>query len=682
MSGADTPPPALRAAPGALATLCTGGPALLLLGGIEAAALDLPGIALWRAAAAPDAPGALCLHAAADPAPAATLPLPALPAGVLGILAAADPEPLLAAWAGLAPPPVVRAASAAEALPGLARLLAGALAARQVEAGRLLAGQALLREEAEETRIAMARLVQGIGDEPPAAPLLAIAATPDPACRAEAEEGGLVLAQRLGCSLEGISAIGLHLAAVAAPGPLRVRLLGEESGRVRAAWHVPPDDIAPGWLALELPTPLGPLRETAMLEVVAEAGLGLSLEAAEAPPELCPTVAAGAAPPGRALALRVWTAPFGRRAVLAPWWDWEAADLPPALAQRLPEQVWAAARVVAGRGQALALGEEGPLRPQVALAPGEAPALLLLPAIPTAGVDLVEAEVAVRLGEAGALEAALWLQPAGLPLAGMGDLSLTRPGARSTGWRRADAARGAITLALRLPPGPGGALAVALALRHAGAPSAEAAPLQVEWAGLLGRRLGADLPPAAARPSPGASPGPSLGAGVPPAATFLAAVPPSAVPALDPGGAVRLQEAFAMPGGGYRHLDMVVEGLRLGALVWPRLRFKFAVNGGAPQIEVRARPDWPVLFERWPGTAADEHGPFFLVTEADAGGRAMERLRAERDRRVLDALLRLLPTLVATAARAATADAAAYAEWVAMARRLAAALLEGEAGGG
>jgi hypothetical protein len=153
------------------------------------------------------------------------------------------------------------------------------------------------------------------------------------------------------------------------------------------------------------------------------------------------------------------------------------------------------------------------------------------------------------------------------------------------------------------------------------------------------------------------------------------------MPRLDPGGEVRLQEYYAMPGGGYRHLDILVEGLALGALRWPRLRFKFAVNGGAPQIEVRARPDWPLLFERWPGTEADAHGPFFVLTEADREGRAAERLHGARDRRLLDALLRLLPTLVATAARAATTDPAEYADWVAMARRFAQALLEESEGG-
>ena len=164
--------------------------------------------------------------------------------------------------------------------------------------------------------------------------------------------------------------------------------------------------------------------------------------------------------------------------------------------------------------------------------------------------------------------------------------------------------------------------------------------------------------------------------GAAPSPGFLAAVSEAAVPRIEGGGdAVRLMELLAMPGGGYRHLDVLVEGLRLGALAWPRLRFKFAVNGEAPQIEVRARPDWPVLFERWPGTQADQHGPFFVLTEADGGGRLAGLLRTERDRRLLDALLRLLPTLIATAARAATTDPAEYDDWVAMARRFAAALL-------
>jgi hypothetical protein len=207
-------------------------------------------------------------------------------------------------------------------------------------------------------------------------------------------------------------------------------------------------------------------------------------------------------------------------------------------------------------------------------------------------------------------------------------------------------------------------LTLLLGLRHAGA--AGPAPLQVEWTEASLRRLSPSLPPAPPGPAP--SPG------------FVAAVPEAAAPVLEGAEPVRLMELYSMPGGGYRHLDIQVEGLRLGVLTWPRLRFKFAINGEAPQIEVRARPDWPVLFERWPGTRADEHGPLFLLGEEAGGGRAFGLLRTPRDRRLLEALLGLLPTLVATAARAATTDPAEYADWVAMARRLATALRQ--TGGG
>jgi hypothetical protein len=211
---------------------------------------------------------------------------------------------------------------------------------------------------------------------------------------------------------------------------------------------------------------------------------------------------------------------------------------------------------------------------------------------------------------------------------------------------------------------------VALALRHGGGGVADAPgpgeAVRAEWAELTGRRLAAPVPPEDPR---------RAGAGPPPSPALAAAAPPDAVPRLE---AVRLHELYAMEGGGYRHLDIGVEGLRVGALGWPRLRFKFAVNGEAPQIEVRSRPDWPAMFERWPGgTRADEHGPFLLLTEEDGGGRALARLASERDRRMLAALLRLLPTVVATAARAATADPAEYEGWVAMARRFAGALGEG-----
>ena len=667
--------PGLRAAATDLAALCTGAPCLLVLGDPEGPDPDLPGIAVWHAApAGAGDPAALCLHRPGAAPGAETVPLPGLPAGLLGILAA-DPDgaaPLLAAWGDPATLPVI--AGGPGALPALARLLAERLAERTAEAARQQDAMVRLREEGEETRAAMAALLGATGHDAAPAPTLALATAPSATARAVAGPEGLVLAQRPGCSLEGVAAVAVHVAAVPpaeAAAALTVRLVGAESGRVRGAWSVPAAALAQGWLVLDLPSPLGPVRETAVLEALAEptpdGAFALSLEEAEAPPERCAALSAGTAAPGRALALRLWTAPFGRRFVLSPWWDWDAQDLPPAIPQRLPEPAWAGARMVAGRGAGVALGAADPVRPVVALDPGDPPALVALPAIPVAGLDLVEAEVAVRLGEAGALEAALWALPAGTPLTGIGDLSPALPDTRCTGWRRADAARGGLRLALRLAKGPTapGMVTLALTLRHAAGAAGGAAPLRVaplhaEWADLVARRLGAALPPMPPRRGDG---------GAAPSPGFLAAVPEAAVPRIEGGGdAVRLMELLAMPGGGYRHLDVLVEGLRLGALAWPRLRFKFAVNGEAPQIEVRARPDWPVLFERWPGTQADQHGPFFVLTEADGGGRLAGLLRTERDRRLLDALLRLLPTLIATAARAATTDPAEYDDWARSAR--------------
>ena len=649
----------LTIAPEALREAATGSPSVLVMEGVAAAeALALPGLALWRVVPAETG---FRLQQPGEQASAPPLPLPAMPAGVLAVIApdAAMAAPLLAAWEP--PPPLITAADAAAALPPLARIAAAELSGRMAEAARLQRALAALREEAEETRAAMAALVQGVGHHPPPPPILVLSAEPGGGA-VGAERGRLALGQRLGVTLEGVAALALHVAeARLAPGAwLRVRLYGAESGRVRGVWLLPAEAITPGWLVLDLPTPLGPVRESACLDIQAETGaedrLTLSLEDAEAPPDRAVVVEEGTSP-GRALALRLWIAPFGRRFVLAPHWDWEAPETLLGVPLRLPEQVWAAARLPEGRGGRAGVGD-GPVRPVITLGGGER-ALLLLPVVPVTGLDLLEAELAVRLGEASALEAALWTQPAGAAVTTETALSLTAPGARCTGWHRVDAARGGLSLALRLPAGGPDAVAVALVLHNRAAQPEQA--LRLEWLDLVGRRLVQPLP----------APPPAARTRLPPSPTLAAVAPADAVPRVQ---AVRLHELYEMEGGGYRHLDIGAEALRLGGLAWPRIRFKFAINGEAPQIEIRARPDWPALFERWPGNQADEHGPFFVLTEADRAGRAAERLASERDRRLLDALLRLLPTMVATAARAATTDPVDYDTWVGMARRFAAAL--------
>jgi hypothetical protein len=331
----------------------------------------------------------------------------------------------------------------------------------------------------------MLAALQGDGHRiPPPPPVLALEALPSPAGHAAALENERTsLGQALGASLEGIAALALHVAEAAPPGVrLRVRLYGAESGRVHGSWVVPGEAMRPGWLALDLPMPVGPVRETACLDLRADlpspgsGRLALALEDRRAPADRA-AMQAGA-PGERALAVRLWTAPFGRRLTMAPHWDWEEIELsllpsscaappgvPLGVRVQLPAQVWDAALLPEGRVERVALGAEPP-RLVASMGGGER-CLLVLPAVPVSGLDLLQAEVFTAMGDASLLEGALWLQPAGAAIASEADLSLSARDARWSGWRRSGPAGGApLRLSLALPPGTAPTLAAALALRN------------------------------------------------------------------------------------------------------------------------------------------------------------------------------------------------------------------------
>jgi hypothetical protein len=137
---------------------------------------------------------------------------------------------------------------------------------------------------------------------------------------------------------------------------------------------------------------------------------------------------------------------------------------------------------------------------------------------------------------------------------------------------------------------------------------------------------------------------------------------------------VRLQEYFATPDGGYRHLDIWLEEASDGPWNWPVLRFKLAQRGDGPVLEFRNRDGWPSLFSTWPGTDADGWGPYLLVRESDLAGEMLDRLPQERDRRMLTVLVRLLPEVVARAVRESPEAAAQDRLWLDLAHRLAGAL--------
>jgi len=655
--------------PAALHEFSAGQPLLLVLEGVEdAAALALPGLSLWLVYS--EAAGQRLYRPGGDPA-RAVLPLPAPPADILAVVAPdrARAAPLLAAWAAAAPepPPLIEAATAAAALAALAPRALAALAAERAQAGELQRALAALRQEVEETREAMLALQSAFGHQaPPPAPVLALAAEPSAAHAVAAQTGQLHLGQGLGVSLEGLAALALHVReAPAAPAArLKVRLLGAESGRIFGSWTLPGAALAPGWMTLDLPSPIGPVRETACLGLRAELPeddrLALSLEDRQAPPDRAVSLA-GSGPQERALALRLWTAPFGRRFTLVPHWNWEELELPvpPAgVPVRLPSQLWSSALLPAGRVERVALGAEAPSL--VATLGGGERCLVVLPAVPVGGLDLLQAELSVRLGDAALLEAALWLQPAGSSVLAEEDLSLLAPGTRWSGWRRPGPAGapggGSLRIALPLPLDAPAMLCAVLVLHNRG--TAPENLLRVEWAELTGCRLAERAPaaPAAQRARPAAA---------------MPRLPEGELPQV---GDIRLQEHYRTPDGGYRHLDIALEGVRAGGFAWPRLRFKLAEGGGGPALEFRARPDWPLMFESWPGRQADEYGPFLLVGPAELSGGLPARLRSERDRWMLLTLLRLLPTAVASAAREAVDDPAEYQGWLDLARRLAEAL--------
>ena len=78
----------------------------------------------------------------------------------------------------------------------------------------------------------------------------------------------------------------------------------------------------------------------------------------------------------------------------------------------------------------------------------------------------------------------------------------------------------------------------------------------------------------------------------------------------------------------------------------------------------------------------DEHGAFLLLSMPDLARGFLLRLRSERDRWMLLALIRLMPTAVATAAREVVSDPAEYQSWVDLAKRVAASLPREGGGGG
>ena len=416
------------------------------------------------------------------------------------------------------------------------------------------------------------------------------------AMRRQRGTAGWPSGQALGLKLEGLAAIALHLKealagadARAARAALRRR---ERPHRRRLGAARP---VAGGRLAtLDLPEPVGPQRETAWLEVKAELGAFDRLALSPPPSRSAPGTCRGDRR-RRGGGPRPWPAGSGPRCPGGGWCSrpigtarrsaCRAADRRPGRAAAAGLDA-AACRRAGGAG-----GDRRPAGPA-----GGGPGARRAGAGGAAGGAAQRARPAAGRADGGAGRRRL---AGGRALAAAGgdddrrgaELSPGAPGARWSGWHPGVFGDGTCRLARPAArPAAAGGGGAGDAQRSDGPEEV----LRVEIARLFGTRA-VQPPPEAARRAP------------PPLRMCLR---PAGAPAEAPvAAAVRLLERYLVPGGSYRHIDLLMEGVRAGEHAWPRLRCKLAVNGVVPSLEFRQRPDWPVLFETWPPGPSDAAGP-------------------------------------------------------------------------
>jgi hypothetical protein len=76
------------------------------------------------------------------------------------------------------------------------------------------------------------------------------------------------------------------------------------------------------------------------------------------------------------------------------------------------------------------------------------------------------------------------------------------------------------------------------------------------------------------------------------------------------------------------------------------------------------------MFEVWPPSQTDQFGPYFHLGVAHLAGGFVAKLSSDRDRAMMVAVLRLLPTLAATVVRDVTTNPGEYNWWLAKVRLL------------
>ncbi len=606
----------------------------------DAVALHNAGARLCRAEFTADGVTLRLRRPAADEALAT---LDHAPAAVIGLVTPTlRGMDALAAWwprHGMPSPLVVVAEGGLAALPAL---LAAALGRADRDAAQVCALEqqvAALRTEAEDLRGAVAALLATLGGHPPPTPQTRFETTPDTTAPSlPLEAGGAALLVDPGLPTAGLARLSIHLAGKATAG-LAVQVIGAESGRVLAAWLVEAAALAPGWLHLETPEPLGGRPQTLLLHLAARGDA----------PGRVPLSRAETSADEPALAFA--TLPPGARLVQPRHMDWAAweDDAPPGIPRLAPSLALAQARIE-GAGS-LAAPEGGRLA--IDLPEGWGAARIDLGALP-------ENAAAVRCAivpEGAAIEARLLLDAPDV----------------ATEWRLFTPGE---TRAIALPIA-GGTPVLALELRGTAAVVVTLLP-PVIFPHLPAEPDAPDSPPAAA-PVAGVVTAPALRAleSAYPRDTSLPDQPRN-VPESSGTGAAGLLGAptedaervaafteivldARQSGTGWELLDLRLRGLAFRGERWRELKFKFGIAGPDVILEFRRAPSWPRAFETWPGTEADAYGDKFVLVLTETSVVGLDQVAPGRDGTLVAALAWIMPRIVAEVLEGPDAEACAAA---------------------
>ena len=608
-------------------------------------------------------------------------PLPGPPEGIVAIVAsdASTAKLLREAWAvgkGSVQPRAIVSPSLDRASPEIADLLAAevvAYAKRCAEGHRALT---IVRSELEQTREVLADTSRLLSSRSPSPVRLAASVAPSENKARMSVSAGSTLLQDLGVVVDNVCRIAIHIGdtGISKTARLLVRLVAAESNTILGSWLCPSADIAAGWLDLDLPSPLPTLRQTACLELVYEdetnSKLPLSI-ARRGNADLSALQLNQTDVVGTSLAFKLWTADLGGRFVIATYWQWDeiGASLPLDGARlHIGVESWSKIRV-----EGKARLSQGPDSFPVAMldSPGSTTFRLKVEApigasdvavvLTSVGGDpkAIRAEIALEAFEPLAADAS---QP---PLQQRRKRSQARPFNEASGVSE-------ISLAIPLRALTSLELEICITKEHA-----DALVNLVEISAIsFGRRLPRDevaSSEAAAVEHRPAQPGLPPSIAIPPESPYSPEpVPPAVTNPVNPQPVVDLGfDSIAVNShvklDGYEHLDMTVSSLAYQDASWRMVRFKVAKTGDAKtadcaSLEFRVHDGSPRLFAAVIDYASDSFGPVLMLKRNDIA-ELLTKHSDHADAKLLLAIVRRLPKLIAFAARRAGIPTEEIAIW-------------------